>query len=130
MNIAPVIPFLTDSELENILEASANAGARSAMYTLLRLPWEVKDIFKDWLERNYPLKAKHIMSRVHEMRGGRDNDPSFGSRLVGTGLLAELLEKRFDIACKRLGFNSERRRDALDKTLFAVPQDKSQLSLF
>ena len=75
-----------------MLEAAWAHGARRAGYVLLRLPWEVKDIFKDWLERHYPLKAKHVMSRVHQMRGGRDNDPCFGSRMVGTGELADLLE--------------------------------------
>jgi DNA repair photolyase len=127
--VAPVIPFLTDQQIEPVLEAAREHGATHAGYVLVRLPWEVKDLFKDWLERHYPLKAKHVMSRIHEMRGGRDNDPCFGSRMVGTGLLAELLEKRFDIACKRLGFNA-RRSDALDTTLFAVPGDPSQLSLF
>jgi DNA repair photolyase len=124
-----VIPFLTDDQIEPVLEAAWEHGARNAGYVLLRLPWEVKDLFKDWLERHYPLKAKHVMSRVHHMRGGRDNDPSFGSRMVGTGELAGLLEKRFDIACKRIGFNNERGRD-LDTTLFKVPGDATQMPLF
>jgi DNA repair photolyase len=89
----------------------------------------VKDIFKDWLERHYPLKAKHVMSRVHAMRGGRDNDPSFGSRMTGTGELATLLEKRFAIACRRIGFNTARRRE-LDTTLFRAPDTGPQMSLF
>jgi DNA repair photolyase len=127
--IAPVIPFLTDDQIEPVLEAAWAHGVRSAGYVLLRLPWEVKDIFKDWLERNYPLKAKHVMSRVHAMRAGRDNDPCFGSRMVGSGQLAELLEKRFDIACKRIGFNTDRDR-ALDTTIFAVPREDKQLPLF
>jgi DNA repair photolyase len=127
--MAPVIPFLTDDQIEPVLEAAWAHGARRAGYVLLRLPWEVKDIFRDWLERNYPLKAKHVMSRVHEMRSGRDNDPCFGSRMSGTGLLADLLEKRFEIACKRIGLNSER-ESALDTTLFAVPDDGQQFSLF
>jgi DNA repair photolyase len=127
--VAPVIPFLTDQQIEPVLEAAWEHGAREAGYVLLRLPWEVKDLFKDWLERHYPLKAKHVMSRVHEMREGRDNDPCFGSRMVGSGRLAELLEQRFDIACKRLGFNSRRER-ALDTTLFTVPGERKQLLLF
>jgi len=127
--MAPVIPFLTDDQIEPVLEAAWAHGARGAGYVLLRLPWEVKDIFRDWLERNYPLKAKHVMSRVHEMRGGRDNDPCFGSRMSGTGLLADLLEKRFDIACKRIGFNAGRETD-FDTTLFAVPDDGQQFRLF
>ena len=127
--MAPVIPFLTDDQIEPVLEAAWEHGARRAGYVLLRLPWEVKDIFKDWLERNYPLKARHVMSRVHDMRGGRDNDPCFGSRMSGTGLLADLLEKRFDIACKRIGFNAER-EGSFDTSLFAVPGDGQQFRLF
>ena len=129
VNIAPVIPFLTDSELENILQASANAGARSAMYTLLRLPWEVKDIVRAWLEANYPLKAAHVMSRVHEMRGGKDNDPNFGSRMSGQGLFAQLLHQRFDKATARFGLN--RRSDLeLDCSLFRPPSLHGQQTLF
>jgi DNA repair photolyase len=127
--VAPVIPFLTDDQIEPVLEAAWVHGARQAGYVLLRLPWEVKDLFKEWLERNYPLKANHVMSRVHEMRAGRENDPCFGSRMVGSGELAKLLEKRFDIACRRIGFNSQRGR-SLDKSLFAVPDRAAQLSLF
>jgi DNA repair photolyase len=127
--MAPVIPFLTDDQIEPVLEAAWAQGARRAGYVLLRLPWEVKDIFRDWLERNYPLKAKHVMSRVHEMRGGRDNDPCFGSRMSGTGLLADLLEKRFEIACGRIGFNRER-ESGLNTTLFASPDDEQQFRLF
>ncbi|HEX2825665.1 MAG TPA: PA0069 family radical SAM protein [Burkholderiales bacterium] len=127
--VAPVVPFLTDDQIEPVLEAAWEHGARSAGYVLLRLPWEVKDIFKDWLERHYPLKAKHVMSRVHQMRGGKDNDPGFGSRMVGAGLLAELLEKRFDIAAKRIGYNTQRAR-GLDRTLFRVPGKPDQMELF
>lgn len=127
--VAPVVPFLTDQQIELVLEAAWEQGARQAGYVLLRLPWEVKDLFKEWLERNYPLKAKHVMSRVHEMRAGRDNDPCFGSRMIGSGEFAALLEKRFDIACKRFGFNAERGRQ-LDRTLFAVPGNAVQLPLF
>ena len=126
--VAPVIPFLTDDQIEPVLEAAWAHGARQAGYVLLRLPWEVKDLFKDWLERHYPLKAKHVMSRVHAMRSGRDNDPCFGSRMVGDGKLADLLKKRFEIACKRLGFNERERH--LDTRLFRVPSSRSQLTLF
>jgi DNA repair photolyase len=128
--VAPVIPFLTDHQIEPVLEAAQAHGATSAGYVLMRLPWEVKDLFRDWLMRHYPLKAKHVMSRVREMRGGRDNDPNFGTRMSGTGELAELLEKRFDIAAQRYGFDRGRRNRALDTTLFAVPGSRNQLSLF
>lgn len=129
VNVAPVIPFLTDSELEAILEAAAKAGAVSAAYTLLRLPWEVKDIFRAWLDAHYPLKAAHVMSRVHEMRGGRDNDPNFGSRMKGQGLFAELLRQRFDKACARIGLS--RGHDfELDRSLFVPPSTHGQGRLF
>ena len=128
--VAPVIPFLTDHQIEPVLEAAWAHGARAAGYGLMRLPWEVKDLFKDWLMRHYPLKARHVMSRVHEMRGGRDNDPNFGSRMRGSGELADLLVQRFHIACRRFGFNSERRNRTLDTTQFRVPGRLQQLSLF
>ena len=127
--VAPVIPFLNDSEVEPILQAVREAGAESAGYVLMRLPWELKELFKDWLQHNYPLKAAHVMSRVREMRGGRENDPQFGSRMRGQGLLADLLRKRFDIACERLGLNRQRRA-ALDCTRFKPPRRGPQLDLF
>ena len=127
---APVIPFLTDHQIEAVLEAAWQHGARQAGYVLMRLPWEVKDLFKDWLERHYPLKAKHVMSRVHAMRGGRDNDPGFGSRMRGTGELAALLAQRFKKACERHGFNSRERNRELDTLRFRQPQRSGQLSLF
>jgi len=130
VNVAPVIPFLTDSELESILEASAKAGATSAAYTLLRLPWEVKDIVRAWLEERFPLKAAHVMSRVHDMREGRDNDPNFGSRMKGTGMFAELLNQRFHKACARLGLNKRESAFDLDTTQFRPPGPKGQGSLF
>ena len=118
--VAPIIPFLNDKDMEAVLEAVSEAGARMAGYTLLRLPWEVKDLFKDWLQRNYPLKAKHVMARIHDMRGGRDNDPHFGSRMKGEGQFAELLGKRFELACKRLGLNAGG-RNRLETTKFRRP---------
>jgi len=126
--VAPVIPFLTDHQIELVLEAAWAHGAREAGYILMRLPWEVKDLFKDWLERHYPLKAKHVMSRVQAMRGGRDNDPSFGSRMRGQGELARLLAQRFTKARARLGFNAGDRNRALDTAQFRVPT--RQMSLF
>jgi DNA repair photolyase len=128
--VAPVIPFLTDHQIEPVLEAAQAHGASAAGYVLMRLPWEVKDLFRDWLVRHYPLKAQHVMSRVHAMRGGRDNDPNFVSRMSGTGELAELLAKRFDIASQRFGFDRGRRNRALDTAIFTVPGSKNQLSLF
>src|SRR5881397_3400987 len=126
--VAPIIPFLNDKDMEAVLEAVSEAGARMAGCALLRLPWEVKDLFKDWLERHYPLKAKHVMARIRDMRGGRDNDPHFGSRMKGEGQFAELLAKRFEIACKRLGLNAGGRK-RLDTTKFRRPHP-SQGKLF
>ena len=129
VNVAPVIPFLTDSELEGILEAAAQAGASTASYTLLRLPWEVKDVFRAWLEERFPLKAAHVMSRVHEMRGGRDNDPNFGSRMKGQGLWAELLCQRFAKGCERFGLAQEH-WEGLNTSLFQPPSRHGQGQLF
>ena len=125
---APVIPFLTDSALESVLGAAAEAGARQAGYILLRLPYEVKQIFRDWLECHYPLKAAHVMSRVQAMRDGRDNDANFGSRMVGKGEFADLLGKRFRLACKRFGLNRNQRK--LDVSQFRRPALDGQLDLF
>ena len=128
--VAPVIPFLTDDQIEPVLEAAAAAGASSAGYVLMRLPWEVKALFRDWLDTHYPLKAAHVMSRVQAMRGGRDNDPAFGARMRGQGELAALLRRRFDIACARLGLDGGTRGTALDVTRFRPPRADGQLGLF
>lgn len=127
--VAPVVPFLTDSGIEKTLEAAANAGARYAAYILMRLPWELRELFKDWLAHNYPLKAEHVMSHVRQMRGGRENDPNFGSRHRGTGLLAQLLARRFAIACRRLGLNRDDRAP-LETGLFRPPSAGGQMDLF
>jgi DNA repair photolyase len=126
--VAPVVPFLTDADMEHILDEARAAGATSAAYVLLRLPHEVKDLFRDWLAQHYPLKAAHVMSRVQQMREGRDNDPEFGSRMRGSGVFAQMLAHRFEVACRRLGFN--RARQQLDCTLFRPPSLHGQLDLF
>ncbi len=128
VNVAPVIPFLTDHELEAILEAGAAAGAAWAGWSLVRLPWEVKDIFREWLERHFPLKAAHVMARLNEMRGGRDNDPRFGTRMTGEGLLTDLLRRRVEVACRRLGL--ARRPPTLACDRFLAPSAGGQLGLF
>ncbi len=128
VNVAPVIPFLTDSELEAILEASAKAGASGAGYVLVRLPWEVRPIFKEWLEKHFPLKAEHVMSRIRDMRGGRENDPNFGSRMKGQGAFAELLSQRFRKAIQRFGL--EKPGYELDCNLFVPPSLSGQARLF
>ena len=126
--VAPVIPVLTDAEMERILAAAAASGARSAAYVLLRLPYELKDLFREWLEHNEPLKAKHVMSRLQAMRGGRDNDSRWGVRQRGEGEYATLLAQRFSAACARLGLN-QRERFAHNLTLFRPPVLGPQLSL-
>jgi DNA repair photolyase len=128
--VAPVIPAITDHEMEAILEASAAAGARFAGYIVLRLPYEVKDLFRDWLTEHFPARAAHVMSLIQDMRGGRDNDPRFGARMRGTGPVAELLRARFNIACKRLYLNSGGREIPQPRHLFRPPDlAGSQLTL-
>jgi DNA repair photolyase len=100
---APVVPAINDHELEAVLEAAAAARAETAAYVLLRLPGEVKDLFYEWLDTHYPDRAQRVRSRIRELRGGRDNDPRFGHRMRGHGPWADLLEKRFDAACRRHG---------------------------
>lgn len=127
--VAPVVPAITDHEMERILEAAAQAGATSAGYVLLRLPYEVKDLFREWLEQHYPQRAHHVMSLVRDARGGRDNDPNFGTRMRGTGPYAQLLRARFQLAARRLGLDSMRGRP-LRTGLFRPPRETSpQLQL-
>ena len=127
--VAPIIPFLNDHDLETVLEQAAARGASMAGYQILRLPYELKDLFKDWLERHCPLKAARVMSVIRHMRGGRDNDARFGARMRGEGIYAELQEKRFRIASQRFGF-SRRGYDTLRTTSFKPPAGTGQLSLF
>lgn len=128
--VAPVIPAITDHEMEQILEAAAEAGASSAGYVLLRLPYEVKDLFREWLAEHYPQRAKHVMSLINQARGGKDNDPNFGSRMRGTGPYAELLRTRYEVATRKLGLNCARARQELDTSLFRPPgAAASQLAL-
>jgi DNA repair photolyase len=129
VNVAPIIPQLTDRDLESILEAAAAAGATHAGYTLLRLPREVAPLFRAWLDVHQPLRAAHVMSLVRDIRGGRDNDPRFGSRMHGRGVYADLIRNRFRLACARLGLNAER-NVPLDTSRFRPPRCEGQLDLF
>ncbi|MBI1174309.1 MAG: PA0069 family radical SAM protein [Sideroxydans sp.] len=126
--VAPVIPFLTDAELEHVLQAAHEHGAQMAAYTLLRLPYELKDLFRDWLSTHYPLKAEHVMSRLREMREGRENDSAFGSRFSGKGQFADLLAQRFRMACERFDFRREDK--SLDTSRFQAPARAGQMNLF
>ncbi len=132
VNVAPVVPFLTDHELETILARARDAGASTAGYILLRLPYELKELFRNWLEQHFPLKAQHVMSRVNDMRGGADNDPNFGTRMVGEGIFARLLNQRFHKACDKVGLVShgQGKYQRLDVSQFAVPGRAVQGRLF
>ncbi len=127
--VAPIIPGLTDHEIEPILAAAGRAGAAAAGYTLLRLPREIKDLFRDWLANQAPLRARHVERLVRETRGGRLNDPEFGSRMRGTGPYAEQISRRFRLACARFGI--PRDLPGLDTAQFRRPvPDSGQLALF
>ncbi|MEP7298874.1 MAG: PA0069 family radical SAM protein [Burkholderiales bacterium] len=119
VSVSPVIPFINEPELERILEAAAEAGARSAFSIVLRLPWEVNPLFQQWLDQHFPERAARVMARVREMRGGKDYDARFGSRMRGEGVWAQLLSQRFHKAARRLGLNRE--RVELDLTQFRKP---------
>ena len=125
---SPIIPAINDVELERILQAAAQAGARYASYVLLRLPLEVRDLFVQWLEQHFPQRAAHVMHRIQEMRGGKDSDSRFGHRMNGSGLFADLLAQRFAIALKRYGL--QRMAHGGDVSQFQPPQLGPQASLF
>jgi DNA repair photolyase len=127
VSLAPHIPFLTD-DMEQVLQAAWEAGARSAFYHVLRLPWEVAPLFRQWLEVHYPQRSERIIARVHDMRGGKDYDSDFATRMKGAGPWAELIAQRFRKACQKLGFNRE--RVELDATAFRRPGARGQGSLF
>ena len=117
--VAPVIPFINDDAMEHILQESKAAGAHYASYTVIRLPWEVKTLFEDWLNAHYPDRAQRVLHRIEDLRNGRRNDPNFGSRMRGTGIWADLLRQRFAVATRKLGLN--RHRLALDCDRFLPP---------
>lgn len=127
VSVAPQIPFINE-DMERVLEAAAEAGARQAFYAVLRLPWEVNPVFQEWLAQHYPLRADRVMARVREMRGGRDYDSDFATRMKGQGTWAGLLRSRFETACRRLGLNQARR--ALDVSQFQPALLNGQASLF
>lgn len=127
LSLAPQIPFLTD-DMEQVMEAAWEAGARSAFYHMLRLPWEVAPLFKQWLALHYPERAARVMARVHDLRGGKDYDSDFATRMKGSGPWAELFAQRFRKTVQRLGFNQQ--RVDLDETLFRPPGQGGQGQLF
>jgi DNA repair photolyase len=128
--VAPVIPSLTDHEMEHILDAAKAAGASRAGYTLIRLPHEVKDLFREWLAEHYPDRAAHVMSLINQSRGGKDYQAEFGTRMVGTGVFAQLLRKRFEIAKRKFSLDDVGNRHELRTDLFRPPTTQQpQLTL-
>ncbi|MCC7113363.1 MAG: PA0069 family radical SAM protein [Burkholderiales bacterium] len=130
--VAPVIPQLNDREIESILEAAGAAGATSAGWIMLRLPREVAPLFRDWLETHYRDRAGHVMNIVHDLRDGRDYRARFGERMRGLGPYADLIARRFELACARLGLKGDREREPLDRSQFRPPARDGgrQASLF
>lgn len=129
VSVSPIIPFINEPELERILEAAAEAGASSAFSIPVRLPWEVNPLFQDWLQRHFPDRADRVMARIRDMRGGKDNDARFGTRMTGEGVWADLLRARLRRAAAKLGLRTERRPVQL--ALFTRPTKPSaQGSLF
>ena len=127
--VAPIIPAINDAEVERILDAAADAGVTEAGYVMLRLPLEIKDLFREWLGEHFPDKQKHVISLVRDLHGGKDYDATFGKRQTGTGPYAWSIGRRFELACRRLGLN--RRRNRLTTALFKPPSRKgNQLDLF
>jgi DNA repair photolyase len=126
---SPVIPCVNDAELERVLEAAAEAGASTASYVLLRLPYELKELFREWLEAHMPLRAAHVMSLINQSRGGKDYQAEFGSRMRGSGQFAELIAKRFVLAQRRYGL--DRGGEGSNTAAFRVPPAAGdQMGLF
>jgi DNA repair photolyase len=121
--VAPVIPGLTDHEMPAILEAAAQAGARSAGYVMLRLPFAVKDLFENWLARHFPQRTEKVLGQIREVRGGKLSDPRFGSRMRGEGPLAEAIRRMFQLACRKAGLN--RKGWQLSTAAFRRPHERS-----
>ncbi|KGI79159.1 PA0069 family radical SAM protein [Oleiagrimonas soli] len=122
--VAPIIPALNDKDMEKVLERAAAEGARCAGYTTVRLPWELKTLFREWLALHAPQRAEHVMSLIQQMHGGRDYDSDFRTRMRGKGVFADLLRRRFEVACRRYGF--ARARDLqLDTDRFRPPRPPS-----
>jgi DNA repair photolyase len=128
--LAPVIPGLTDHEIEHLLEAAAAAGARHAGFLLLRLPFEVAGLFEAWLREHYPQRAERVLNLIREMRGGRLNDPRFGHRMRGQGAYADMIGARFELTCKKLGLNAVERARLDSSQFLRDPTAPNQGDLF
>jgi DNA repair photolyase len=127
--VAPVIPAVNDAEIERILEAVAATGVRHAGYVLLRLPLEVRDLFREWLMANFPDRYRHVFKLIRDMRGGKDYDSTFGTRMTGTGPVAWMIGRRFEVACERLGFNKTTVKTTTEHFRLPMPAAE-QLDLF
>ena len=127
--VAPVIPAINDAEIERILDSAAAVGVKEAGYVLLRLPLEVRDLFREWLMANFPDRYRHVFKLIRDMRGGKDYDSKWGERMTGTGPIAWMIGRRFEAACEKLNLNKARTK--LTTEHFAPPQARAaQLSLF
>src|SRR5580704_5018554 len=127
--VAPIIPAINDAELERILEAVAETGVRNAGYVLLRLPLEIRDLFREWLTENFPDRVQHVFKLIRDTRGGKDYDSAWGKRMTGSGPIAWMIGRRFELACERLGFNIARRKVTTEH--FQPPRPATeQLDLF
>lgn len=129
VSIAPIIPFINEPELESIVAAAAEAGARRAGYTVLRLPWEVNPLFQQWLLTHFPERANRVMNRIREMRGGKDNDSDFATRMRGEGVWADLIRQRFDKAVQRSAMHQRGWFDMLDASQFVPPARAPRVSV-
>ncbi len=139
VSVAPVIPHITEPELEAVLTAAIEAGASMAGYTVLRLPWEVNPLFQQWLETHFPLRAEKVMNCIRDIRGGKENDPNFGSRMRGEGVYADLIRQRFNKTLRKLIKPDQHRFSGLDHTQFrrplqvpesSVKKNSAQMDLF
>ncbi|HEX5777944.1 MAG TPA: PA0069 family radical SAM protein [Xanthobacteraceae bacterium] len=127
--VAPIVPAINDSEIERILDAAANVGVVEAGYVMLRMPFEIKELFREWLHEHFPDKARHVISLVRDLHGGKDYDSTWGKRQRGDGPYAWSIGRRFELACRRLGLNNRRTR--LTTALFTPPKKRGgQLDLF
>jgi len=126
VSVSPIVPAISDHEIEHVLSAAAEAGAQAAFFIPVRLPFEVAPLFRDWLETHYPDRATKVMNIVRSIRAGRDNDPNFFTRMRGTGPWVDLLRTRFSIACRKLGLNQ---RKVLLRTDLFRPPEGAQLRL-
>ena len=123
VSIAPIIPFVTEPDIEKIMAAARDAGAQMATFVVLRLPWEVSPLFQQWLEAHFPDRAARVMNRVRDMRGGKDYDATFGNRMRGEGVWADLIQQRVDKGIQRYGFHGRHSKfRSLDCTQFKRPQ--------